>query len=115
MGRHCGPALGLMAILVLTRTAIGPERAKPSATWNHWPLWNFYQFDRLALFYKIFALTCTLLVVLLSVDYRKILSRFTEHPGSENGTVHYALPVFACAGMMFLASAKDLAGAFISL
>jgi NADH-quinone oxidoreductase subunit N len=108
-------AIGLGAILALTALAIGPE-AKPAAAWAKWPLWNFYQFDPLARFYKIFALVTTLLVVLMSVDYRKILARFTEHPGSENGTGEfYALPVFACAGMMWLASAKDLAGAFVAL
>jgi NADH-quinone oxidoreductase subunit N len=108
-------AIGLAVILGLTCLAIGPE-AKPAAAWARWPLWNFYQYDALARFYKVFALVCTLLVVLLSVDYRKILTRFTDHPGSENGTgEYYALPVFACAGMMFLASAKDLAGAFVAL
>jgi NADH-quinone oxidoreductase subunit N len=108
-------ALGLGLILVLTTLAIGPD-AKPDAAWAKWPLWNFYQFDSLARFYKIFALVTTIFVVLLSVDYRKILARFTDHPGSENGTgEYYALPVFACAGMMFLASAKDLAGAFVAL
>jgi NADH-quinone oxidoreductase subunit N len=108
-------ALGLGVILVLTTLAIGPD-AKPAAAWAKWPLWNFYQFDSLARFYKIFALVTTIFVVLLSVDYRKILARYTDHPGSENGTGEfYALPVFACAGMMFLASAKDLAGAFVAL
>lgn len=108
-------AIGLAVILGLTCIAIGPE-AKPAAAWARWPLWNFYQFDALARFYKVFALVCTLLVVLMSVDYRKILTRFTDHPGSENGTgEYYALPVFACVGMMFLASAKDLAGAFVAL
>lgn len=108
-------ALGLGAILVLTTIAIGPD-AKPAAAWAKWPLWNFYQFDSLARFYKVFALVTTIFVVLLSVDYRKILARYTDHPGSENGTGEfYALPVFACAGMMWLASAKDLAGAFVAL
>ena len=108
-------ALGLGVILVLTTLSIGPD-AKPDAAWAKWPLWNFYQFDSLARFYKIFALVTTIFVVLLSVDYRKILARFTDHPGSENGTGEfYALPVFACSGMMFLASAKDLAGAFVAL
>ena len=81
-------ALGLAAILGLTTIAIGPE-AKPDAAWAKWPLWNFYQFDSLAIFYKSFALVCTLLVVLLSIDYRSILARFTDHPGSENGTGEY--------------------------
>jgi NADH-quinone oxidoreductase subunit N len=108
-------AVGLVVILGLTCIAIGPD-AKPDADWAKWPLWNFYNFDGLAKFYKIFALVTTILVLLLAVDYRKILSRFTESPDSESGTGEfYCLPVFACAGMMWLASAKDLAGAFVAL
>jgi NADH-quinone oxidoreductase subunit N len=108
-------AIGLAGILGLTCLAIGPD-AKPAAGWAHWPLWNFYTFDGLARFYKLFALVCTILVVLMAVDYRKILARFTDQPGSEAGTgEYYALPVFACAGMMWMASARDLAGAFVAL
>lgn len=109
-------AIGLGAVLLICLPlAIGPE-AKPDSSWAKWPLWNFYQFDGLARFYKGFALLTTILVVLMSIDYRSILARFTDHPGSENGTGEfYALPVFACAGMMWLASAKDLAGAFVAL
>ncbi|MEO7100953.1 MAG: NADH-quinone oxidoreductase subunit N [Luteolibacter sp.] len=108
-------ALGLTAIFGLLFISIGPD-AKPDSEWAKWPLWNFYQFDGLAKFYKGFSLICTILVLLMAVDFRKILSRFTEHPESESGTGEfYALPVFACAGMMWLASAKDLAGAFVAL
>jgi NADH-quinone oxidoreductase subunit N len=106
---------GLSVVLLLTFFAIGPA-AKPAADWATWPLWNFYNFDGLARFYKIFALLCTILVLLLAIDYRKILARFTDNPNSENGTGEfYALPVLACAGMMWLASARDLAGAFVAL
>jgi NADH-quinone oxidoreductase subunit N len=125
-------AIGLGGILLLTFIAIGPEfgvamgsrevdgiihlAPKFPKDWMDWPLWNFYRFDPLARFYKILALVTTIFVVLMSIDYRKILARHTEHPGSENGTGEfYALPVFACAGMMWLASAKDLAGAFVAL
>ena len=108
-------AIGLTVILILTFTAIG-DQDKPGAAWAQWPLWNFYQFDASARFYKIFALVTTILVLLLAVDYRKVLARFTDHPGSENGTGEfYCLPIFACAGMMWVASAKDLAGAFVAL
>jgi NADH-quinone oxidoreductase subunit N len=108
-------AIGLTLILGLCFVAIGPD-AKPAASWSTWPLWNFYQFDGLAKFYKIFSLAATILVLLLAVDYRKILARFTETPDSESGTGEfYTLPIFACAGMMWLASAKDLAGAFVAL
>jgi NADH-quinone oxidoreductase subunit N len=110
----CG-AIGLTVVLGLTFIATGPD-AKPGAEWAKWPLWNFYQFDSLARFYKLFALVCTIFVLLLAIDYRKILSRFTENPDSEVGTGEfYTLPIFACAGMMWLASAKDLAGAFVAL
>jgi NADH-quinone oxidoreductase subunit N len=106
---------GLGVILLCLTLAIGPD-AKPNSEWAKWPLWNFYQFDSLARFYKGFALVTTIFVILLAIDYRKILARYTEHPGSENGTGEfYALPIFACAGMMWLASAKDLAGAFVAL
>ena len=108
-------AAGLAIILALTIIAIGPE-AKPTAGWAKWPLWQFMQFDSLARFYKIFALVTTILVVLMAVDYRKILAQFTEHPGSQAGTgEYYALPVFACAGMMWLASVRDLTVAFVAL
>lgn len=108
-------ASGLLVILGLAATAVGPEAA-PDADWAKWPMWDFYQMDAMARFYKAFALVTTILVLLLSIDYRSILARFTDHPESENGTGEfYALPVFACAGMMFLASAKDLAAAFVSL
>ena len=109
-------AAGLAFILILSFYAIGPDQAKPGSTWGSWQLWNFYAFDGLARFYKGFALVCTILVVLMSLDYRSILSRFTDDQESENGTGEYfALPVFACAGMMWMASAKDLAGAFVAL
>ncbi len=108
-------AAGLTLIFGLLFISIGPD-AKPDSEWAKWPLWNFYQFDGLAKFYKGFSLICTILVLLMAVDFRKILARFTEHPDSESGTGEfYALPVFACAGMMWLASAKDLAGAFVAL
>ncbi len=108
-------AAALLVILVFAFFAVGPE-AKPEAPWAGWPLWKFYHFDSLARFYKIFALLATALVLLMAVDYRKILSRFTETPDSEEGTGEfYSLPIFACAGMMWMASAKDLAGAFVAL
>jgi NADH-quinone oxidoreductase subunit N len=108
-------AVGLALIFVLNLFAVGPQ-SQPDAEWAKWPLWNFYTFDSLARFYKGFALLVTLLVILMAVDFRSILSRFTENRDSEEGTgEYYALPVFACAGMMWMASARDLAGAFVAL
>ncbi len=114
-------AVGLIGLIVLTFFATGPQigysdHGIVQPAWAFWPLWNFYHFDGLARFYKLFALFTTLLVVLLSIDFRSVLAKFTEEPGSEAGTGEfYALPIFACAGMMWMASAKDLAGAFVAL
>ncbi len=116
--RHIGifAVFGLGFIFILNLFAIGPDKASPDATWDTWQLWNLYEFDATARFYKGFALVTTALVVLLALDYRSILARFTDHPESEAATgEYYVLPVFACAGMMWMASAKDLAGAFVAL
>lgn len=109
-------ASGLAVILVFGFFAVGPEQ-KPDMACADWPIWeNFYAFDATARFYKAFALVCTIMVILMAIDYRSVLARFTDEPGSESGTGEFfALPVFACAGMMWMASAKDLAGAFVAL
>ncbi|MFK7850729.1 MAG: NADH-quinone oxidoreductase subunit N [Akkermansiaceae bacterium] len=110
-----GAAIGLTAILILTFFAVGPDQ-NPDSAWAGWALWNFYEFDSMARFFKGFALVTTIAVVLMAVDYRKILARFTEDAETEEGTGEfYSLPIFACAGMMWMASAKDLAGAFVAL
>lgn len=110
-------AWGLGIILVFSFFAVGPDEARDGAGWATWPIWeNFYQFDPLARFYKGFALVSTILVILMAIDFRPVLSRFTDDPASESGTGEFfALPVFACAGMMWMASARDLAGAFVAL
>ena len=98
---------GLVAIFVhlfFATNGTGPE------------IERFYSSDTSARFFKGFALVTTFLVTLMSLDYRKVLARFTDHPGSEQGTGEfYALPLFACAGMMWMASAKDLVMAFVAL
>lgn len=105
-------AIGLAVILVLSFFARGPNPLTDAA----WPLWTFYEVDALAMFFKAFSLIATILVLLMAVDYRAVLSQYTEEPKSEAGTGEfYALPIFACAGMMWMASARDLAGAFVAL
>lgn len=102
---------GLIFGLVLLFLAKAPGEPNPNAE-----MARFYSFDSAAIFYKGFALVCTILVLLLSVDYRGILSKFTGNPESEEGTgEYYALPLFACAGMMWMASAKDLVSIFVAL
>ena len=104
-------AAGLTVILALTLLAAGPAAGMADTG-----VWSVYAFDPLARFYKVLALACTIGVTLLAMDYRGILARFTDDPGSSNGTGEFlVLPVFACAGMMWMASARDLVGAFVAL
>lgn len=79
-------------------------------------LTRFYSFDSMARFFKGFTIIATILTLLLAIDYRKVLSKFTANPGSEDGTgEYYCLLLFACAGMMWMASAKDLVFLFVAL
>ena len=77
---------------------------------------RFYAWDAQAKFFKSLTLVSGILTLLLAIDYRKILSRFTANPDSDDGTgEYYCLILFACAGMMWMASAKDLVSLFVSL
>lgn len=100
---------GLIFVLVLFAFA-----DKPPA--DNAELARFYVYDPPAKFFKLLALLTTILVLFMAYDFRKTLNRFTEDPDTENGTgEYYALPVFACAGMMWMASARDLVSIFVAL
>ncbi len=63
--------------------------------------------DRLALFFKIFIVGASILVVLASIDY---VQRFRFFKGE-----YYFLVLMSALGMMFMASANDLLSLFITL
>ncbi len=104
-----GLIFGLVLLVILALQDVTVPASNAEMT-------RFYAFDSQARFYKGLALVCTILVLLLAIDYRAILAKFTENPGSEEGTgEYYALPIFACAGMMWMASANDLVSIFVAL
>lgn len=77
---------------------------------------RFYAWDGSAKFFKGFALLATALTILMAIDFRKTLARYTANPNSEDGTgEYYSLLLFACAGLMWMASARDLVTLFVSL
>lgn len=103
---------GLVFCLILL-FVVGTAEIDPA---KHPEMARFYTMDSAAVFFKGLAIVCTILVLLLAIDYKGILAKFTENPGSQEGTgEYYALPVFACAGMMWMASAKDLVSIFVAL
>lgn len=68
---------------------------------------NMFVLDRMAIFFKIFIVGSTALVILASVQY---VDRFRFFRGE-----YYFLVVMSALGMMFMASANDLLSLFVSL
>ncbi len=85
---------------------------------NDVPDWlsRFYSTGGDSLFFKSFALISTILVLLMSYDFRSILNKYTSNDNSDSNTGEfYTLPIFACAGLMWMASATDMVSIFVSL
>ncbi len=92
--------LGLGAVLA---NLVWFDRAGVTGT-----LFNrMFVLDRMAIFFKIFIVVATILVILASVDYVK---RFKFFKGE-----YYFLVLMSALGMMFMASANDLLSIFITL
>jgi NADH-quinone oxidoreductase subunit N len=76
----------------------------------------FYTADATALFFKRIALATTMVVLVMALEFKGTLMRFI--PGGKLGTglgEFIALPIFTCAGLMFMASAIDFLLIFVSL
>jgi len=76
---------------------------------------TFYMADATALFFKRIALGSTLLVLIMSLEYRGTLARYIPGVGEGGQSEFFILPVFACLGMMWMASAADFVMIFVSL
>ena len=68
---------------------------------------NMFVLDRLAIFFKIFVVLATILVILISIDYVK---KFRFFKGE-----YYFLVLMSALGMMFMASAQDFLSVFVTL
>lgn len=80
------------------------------------PLWGFYAVDAPAFFFKGLALLCTFFVLLMSLDYAPVVESYREgKPGQRGLGEFFCLPLFICAGLMWMASMIDLLGIFVSL
>ncbi len=95
---------GLAAVFVLT-FFVDPEAASP-----------FVANDAAALFFKRFLLVCTAVVLVLALEFAPVVAKYLPgaHPQAGLGEF-YALPLAACAGMMWLASAQDFIQMFVAL
>lgn len=101
-----GVALALVLLLC------GPGAAAAMPAW----LEPSYGVDGLALFYKAFALLTTLVVLIIAMEADPVVANFTGGQGAATRIPEfYILPLIVCAGMMWMASAKDLVSVFVPL
>ncbi|MEP6705752.1 MAG: NADH-quinone oxidoreductase subunit N [Acidobacteriota bacterium] len=78
--------------------------------------WSFYTADPLAIFFKRFALVTTILVLIMMIDYAPTVRQSIHGATHQSGLGEFfALPLFTCAGLMWMASAVDFVMIFVSL
>ena len=78
--------------------------------------WSFYTADPLAIFFKRFALVTTILVLIMTIDYAPAIRSVVPGANQQAGLGEFfALPIFTCAGLMWMASAIDFVMIFVSL
>ena len=103
-------AIAGLAVVFVATFFVAPTPSPNQAT----GFWNFYTADRLSIFFKQFALVTTMLVLVMMIDYAPVVR--SSFPGSHNGLGEFfAVPIFTCAGLMYLVSAIDFVFIFVSL
>ena len=107
----CAAIAGLVVVLIASFLVV-PSPAPQQAT----GFWNFYTADSLSIFFKQFALLTTILVLIMMIDYAPVVRRsFPESTGQTGLGEFFAVPIFTCAGLMYMASAIDFIFIFVSL
>jgi NADH-quinone oxidoreductase subunit N len=102
---------GLGAVLVASFFLAPPPAEIPSSGF-----WTFYTADPLAIFFKRFALVTTIIVLVMMVDYAPVVRETIHGTTRQSGLGEFfALPIFTCAGLMWMASAVDFVMIFVSL
>ncbi len=102
-------AIGGLALVLVATFFVQPSPAEISPGF-----WSFYSADPLALFFKRFALVTTILVLVMMIDYSPVIEKLTA-PNQPALGEFFALPIFTCAGLMYLVSAIDFVMIFVSL
>src|SRR5438034_7542728 len=102
-------AIAGLAVVLVATFFVAPTPPPNQAT----GFWNFYTADRLSIFFKQFALLTTILVLIMMIDYAPVVR--SSFPGSPDGVGEFfAVPIFTCAGLMYLVSAIAFVFIFVS-
>src|SRR5216110_856570 len=104
-------ALFGLAVIFIATFFVAPQSSTASA-----PLWNFYSADALSLFFKRIALATTAGVIVMMLDFAPLVSSGVQGAAPQSGLGEFfTLPLFTCAGLMWMASAIDFVLIFVSL
>jgi NADH-quinone oxidoreductase subunit N len=101
-----------LAMVFVASFFVAPSRPPDQAI----GFWSFYTADPLSIFFKQFALLTTILVLIMMIDYTPVVR--LSFPGSTAQVglgEFFAVPIFTCAGLMYMASAIDFIFIFVSL
>ncbi|HWB61316.1 MAG TPA: NADH-quinone oxidoreductase subunit N [Chthoniobacteraceae bacterium] len=103
--------IGGLAAVFVASWFVFPDIPNPNTI-----LSTFYKADAFALFFKRFALVATIIVLVMSVEYKDVLRKFIYGATPQAGVGEFfSLPVFTCAGLMWMVSAVDFVMIFVSL
>ena len=101
------------------RTGRHPDREflrRPHAGRSYRRFGIFTRPIRSPLFFKRFALVTTILVLVMMIDYAPIVPQLIHGATHQSGLGEFfALPLFTCAGLMWMASAIDFVMIFVSI
>ncbi|HEX4666387.1 MAG TPA: hypothetical protein VH207_07295, partial [Chthoniobacterales bacterium] len=101
---------GLAVVLVASFFLAPPPPASGSG------FWSFYTADPLAIFFKRFAIVTTIIVLIMAIDYAPAIQMGVPGANPHAGLGEFfTLPIFTCAGLMWMASAIDFVMIFVSL
>jgi NADH-quinone oxidoreductase subunit N len=104
-------ALCGLGVIFLATFFVAPQSATASA-----PFWNFYSADALSLFFKRIALATTAGVLVMMLDFAPSVLVGVPAATPQSGLGEFfTLPLFTCAGLMWMASAIDFVLIFVSL
>lgn len=108
--------LGLIVVFCLLFRVEMPDAEAAKASF-----WKFYSpTGGLSIFFKGIAVLTTIIVLIMAADHSAVVVTNTAnpepgaHPQAGLGEF-FALPMFACAGLMWMASANNLVSIFVSL
>src|SRR5881275_3752416 len=104
-------ALCGLGVIFLATFFVAPQLSTTSS-----PFWNFYSADAISLFFKRIALATTAGVLVMMLDFAPSVSMGVQGAAPQSGLGEFfALPLFTCAGLMWMASAIDFVMIFVSL